>query len=51
METLWYDCKADKGMYGNPIVIESASDVEVCPVATMKAYIEATAESHEAVPD
>ena len=51
MEILWYGSKADKSMSANPVIIESASDAELCPVASLKSNITVTERIRAEVPD
>lgn len=47
----FYGSKADKKMSANPVLIETSSDENLCPVLALKAYIEATEEFRAAIPD
>ena len=37
-ELVFFGSKADKGMSGNTVLIERASDPDICPITTLKAY-------------
>jgi len=50
MEVLWYGSKADKGMSANPVLIESSVNDQVCPVATLKMYVDKTQQARMTVP-
>ena len=50
-ELVFFGSKADKGMSGNTVLIERASDPDICPITTLKAYINATATARLSVDD
>ena len=50
-ELVFFGSKADKGMPGNTVLIERASDPDFCPITTLKAYINATATARLSVDD
>ena len=43
LEIVFFDSKADNGMFSNPVVIEQPTDPELCPVATLRQCINKTA--------
>ena len=50
-ELVFFGSKADKGMSGNTVLIERASDPDICPITILKAYINATATARLSVDD